>query len=302
MTQAALQFVLLCSTCLGASGQAPVSAAEHSGTRPCRLLNNSFDPAKPVKIGDLFRAYETQVQLVRTLHLIGTMRGRGGPTHKAPARPVELGAIIDVSPPNLLRLTGVVPYRGNRAVELTSDGERFGLLIPEDRRNVFLTGPVDSAARSDKAQENLRPRPFLESLRWEPGTAGAQPLLEPTGRSTTRTLVVDVAPTEDTPTKRIDVVFDLEKGVVDSLTSLDRTGAVLLTTHYSDWRTASSGPTPECYARRIVLVEAKQDYQVEFRVLDLALNGPIEKSKFRVTAPRGIPVEHINLFGEKIAE
>ena len=304
MGQAVLRLLLLYSAFSCALGQTTNLAAASSRTTPCSLLGLSAETKKQVTSADLFRAYDAQVRFIRTLHLVALMRGRGEADHKARVRPLELGAIIDLSSPNLLHITGVAPYKGNREVELTSDGERFGLLIPEDGRKVFLIGPVDSVAVSEKPEENLRPRSFLESLRWQHGAPGIEAIGEQNDSLGTRTLTVDVAPTEVTPTKRIDVAFDLEKGVVNSLTSYDSGGKKLLTTFYSDWRTAtvSTGKVPpECYARRIVMVEPQQDYQLEFKVLDLTFNEPIAKSNFRVTPPRGVPVESVGLFGDRKA-
>jgi len=302
MTRAALFSMVFCSASMCALGQTPSRPADHSGTRPCTLLNPSSDPAQAFTNADLFRAYDTQVHLVRSLHIIGTMRGIGGPAHKTPAKPVELGAIVDLVKPNLLHITGVAPYQGSREVELASDGEQFGLLVPEDGKKVFLTGPVDAPARSAREQENLRPRPFIEAMRWEAGTPRAEAASESLQDSHTRTLTVDVAPTEDTPTRRVDVAFDLASRVVDSLTAYDSSGALLLKTLYSDWRTAtdpSSGLPAECYPRHIVLVEVQQNYQVDIRVNDLTLNAAIPRSYFRVVLPRGIPIEHVDLAGAR---
>ena len=64
----------------------------------------------------------------------------------------EFGAIVDLMQPNLIHITGVVPYEGNRVVDLTSDGHQFGLLIPEDGKKVFLTGPIDASPQSKNAR------------------------------------------------------------------------------------------------------------------------------------------------------
>jgi hypothetical protein len=296
--QAVLVSIVVCSVCARPQDH----PANSPGTRPCILLSPASGISQDVSDADLFRAYDNQVQLVRSLHIIGAMRGIGGATHKVPGKPLELAAIIDLVKPNLLHITGVVPYQGNRAVELASDGQQFGLLVPEDGKKVFLTGPVDAPARSEKAQENLRPRPFIEAMRWEAGTPRPQASPQSSPASNTRTLIVDVAPTEETPTRRVEVDFDLAARVVDSLTAYDSSGRFLLKTLYSDWRTATdpaSGAPTECYPRHIVLVEAQQDYKVDLQVNDLTLNAVIPRSSFRVVLPRGIPIQHLDLTGAK---
>ena len=186
---------------------------------------------------DLFQAYSTQVRLVRSLHMIASMKGTAGDEYEIGSAPLELAAIIDLVQPNLIHITGIVPYEGSRVVELTSDGHQFGLLVPEGDEKVFLTGPIDAPPQSENARENLRPRPFIEALHWEEGTMRAATGTEPTSAPDTRTLTVDVAATENTPTRKVDVVFDLTKGVVKTLTAYDNTGAPIFVASYEDWKT-----------------------------------------------------------------
>ena len=215
-------------------------------------------------------------------------RGRGN-------EKLELAAIVDLVQPNLIRITGMVPYQGSRAVELTSDGRQFGLLIPEGGKKVFLTGPIDAPPQSENARENLRPRPFIEVLRWDEGTLRTATGADPLNASDTRTLTVDIASTESTPSRKVDVVFDLAKGVVNTLTAYDNSGTPIFEARYGDWRTATD-PSSEvavgCFARHIVLVELQQDYQVDLRITDLTLNPEIPKSYFHPSPPHGIPIKH----------
>jgi hypothetical protein len=290
--------ILLWSACL--FGQTSPAAGNLSSVSLCSLLNRSPDTRQAIDTDELFRAYSAQVHLVRSLHLISSMKGKAGAEYNAGSGTLELAAIVDLVEPNLIRITGEVPYQGSRAVELTSDGRQFGLLIPEGGKKVFLTGPIDAPPQSESARENLRPRPFIEALRWDEGTLRTPAGAEPADVSNTRTLTVDVASTEETPSRKVDVVFDLNKGVVKTLTTYDNTGAPIFEARYEDWRTASdpsSGVAVGCFARHIVLVELQQDYQVDLRITDLALNPAIPKSYFHPSPPHGVPIKHLNMAG-----
>ena len=237
--------------------------------------------------------------------MISSMRGTAGIEYNAGREKLELAAIVDLVQPNLIRITGVVPYQGSRAVELTSDGHQFGLLIPEGGNKVFLTGPIDAPPQSENVRENLRPRPFIEALRWDEGTPRAATGAEPADASDTRTLTVDVASTENTPSRKLDVIFDLAKGVVNTLTAYDNTGGPIFEASYGDWQTAtdpSSGVAVECFARHIVLVELQQNYQVDIRITDLTLNPVIPKSYFHPSPPHGIPIKHLNMAGSRSSQ
>jgi hypothetical protein len=237
--------------------------------------------------------------------MIGSMKGTAGIEYEAGSEPLALAAIVDLMQPNLIHITGVVPYEGNRVVDLTSDGHQFGLLIPEDGKKVFLTGPIDASPQSKNARENLRPRPFIEALRWEQGALRAATGAEPVNPSNTRTLTVDVASTENTPTRKVDVVFDLTKGVVDTLTAYDNTGIPIFEARYGDWRTETD-PTPgvaaECFARHIILVELQQDYQVDIRITGLILNPPIPKSYFHSSPSHGVEIIHLDMAGGRSSQ
>jgi hypothetical protein len=298
MKNSAVPVILLWSAFL--FGQASPTAGNGSGVLPCSLLNRSPNVREAVDTGDLFRAYSAQVHLVRSLHMISSMRGIAGNEYRTGGETLALAAIVDLVQPNLIRITGVVPYQGSRAVELTSDGHQFGLLIPEGVNKVFLTGPIDAPPQSKNARENLRPRPFIEALRWEEGTLRTLTGAEPADASDTRTLTVDVASTENTPSRKVDVVFDLNKGVINTLTAYDNSGAAIFEARYGDWRIAtdpSSGVAVGCFARHIVLVEFQQDYQVDLRITDLTLNPAIPKSYFHPSPPHGIPIKHLDMAG-----
>jgi hypothetical protein len=301
MRRAVFLWMALCSTSVCLFGQAASGAVDRSGTRPCSLFHPSSDTAEAVTAADLFRAYDSQVRLVRTLHMVGSLSG----TAYGVARdPLTLAAIIDLVQPDLIRIRGIVQYGGSRAVELTSDGHQFGLLIPEGNGKVFLAGPIDAPPNSTNPKENLRPRPFIEALRWEEGTPRAETSADPAA-SGNRVLTIDVAPTEITPSRKVDVVFDLASGVVSSLTAYDSSGARIFEARYSDWRTAtdpSSGVPIECFARHIVLDDLQQDYQVDLRISDLTLNATIPKSYFRPAPPRGVPIKHLDMAGGRRVE
>src|ERR1017187_6222245 len=108
MKTGALSLMLLWST--GLFGQASSAAGTSSGLRPCSWLTRPANATKAIDAEDLFQAYSTQVRLVRSLHMIASMKGTAGIEYETGSEPLALAAIVDLMQPNLIRITGVVPY------------------------------------------------------------------------------------------------------------------------------------------------------------------------------------------------
>ena len=229
------------------------------------------------------------------------MRGQAGAAYDPIGVDRSLAAIIEIAQPDLIRITGVMPYQGNRVIELTSDGHQFGLLTPESGRTIFLTGPIDAPPQSKNPYENLRPRPFVEALLWQAGTPQASSRPEAAEENGMRTLTIAVA-AQNSPTRTMDIAFNMAKGVVNSFTAYDKTGKPIFEAQYSDWRPVSilgSDVPGGCLARHIVLEERQRDYRLDLRISSLELNADIPRSSFHPSPPRGIPVKRLTLTGDE---
>jgi outer membrane lipoprotein-sorting protein len=298
-------FVLLSilSCCTGSTrlvGQAaPTPAIASPEQSSCSLFNPLPKQTNANDSAVLLAAYNSQVHLIRSLHVAALVRGKSGKEYGIGDQSRELPAIIDLLKPNLLRMTGALSPTSSRGFEMTSDGIEFRLLVPEEGKKTFLVGPVDAPPHSQHPRENLRPQPLIDALSWEEAALRATAKSGP-GRGTgTQTLEVDLPPDRSGPiTGRID--FDLRGGVVDSLSTYDSSGRLVSELTYRDWRMMSVYPdgTPTgCFPRRIHLVRRDGDYEIELHITEIALNPQIPMSKFRSSPPRGIPIVHVDLLG-----
>ena len=298
-----IQRVALCLTfllhCSVSFAQAQSSAGGRAGERPCSLLQGTASQRKAPTPADLLRAYNAQVHLFRSIHMVGTMRGSSTVGSAGKVKQRELAAIIDLMQPDMLRINGIVPYAGNRIVDLTSDGKDFGLLVPgEGDKKRFFFGPVDAPARAENPWENMRPGPFLLALRWEEGAIQTQARQQPGElKPAVATLDIDIPGHRRAMPSSVRAWFDLDQGVVNRLTVYDASDAPIFETYYSDWRTrtAPSGDgSDECYPRQIQIVDKRLRFEVEIHINEVTLNMDMPRSIFRLMQPRGVPMTRLD--------
>ena len=177
---------------------------------------------------------------------------------------------------------------------MTSDGREFSLLVPEDEKKVFLTGPADAPAKSKVPRENLRPQPFLDALRWQEGRLRVGS--ERSGNAGTRVMEIELPPSRS-GARTAKVEFDLLSGVVNSLAAYGEAGQLIYEAQYRQWeemKTASEKGAGGCFPRGIHLVRPDDDYELNLRITQVSLNPDVPLSTFRPSPPRGIPVVRLD--------
>jgi hypothetical protein len=293
MKNVAFLSILICICCLhlvAQSGPAPLSSNHEP--RFCSLLDPQSDQAHDVDDVKLLNTYNRQTHLIRSLHLIAMVRGKAGKEFGIGVHTQELPAVIDFVQPNLVHVTGVVPFSGSRVFEMASDGRELRLLVPIDGKKTFLVGPIDAPAQSQNARENLRPQPLINALRWQEGKLGAGSRWQGARNSGIRELTVDL-PLGLTGAHTAKIDFDLLHGQVNSVATYDSAGELISKATYSNWQEVAaspSSPSQGCLPRRIDFVEAKQNYEFTLRVSQTVLNSEIPRFHFHPSPPRGIPV------------
>ena len=279
--------LLILSGCLG--GTRLAAQAQPS----CPLFDTT-----PKQIADavLLDAYNAQVHRIRSLYASAMVSGQTRKDQVAGKHAEELPGIIDMVKPDLVRIRGVLRLNSSRGFEMTSDGHEFSLLVPEDNKKVFLVGPSDAPAKSKIPRENLRPQPFLDALRWQEGKLRAAP---GAASPETRTLEIELPPTRN-GARTAKVEFDLRGGVVNSLAAYSDAGQLIYEARYRDWKelkTASEKGPEGCFPRDIHLTRPEDDYELNLRITQIALNPDIPMSTFRPSPPHGIPVMHVDMQG-----
>ncbi|MGA2252435.1 hypothetical protein [Terracidiphilus sp.] len=295
--------ILICMGCLRLIAQAGVSPLDPSHQpRFCSLLNPRSNPAGRVDDSALINAYNLQAHLIRSLRLIAVVRGKAGKEYGVGERPRELPAVIDFVQPDLVHVTGGVPFLGSREFEMASDGHEFRLLVPQNGKKTFLVGPIDAPVKSQNARDDLRPEPLINALHWQEGRLIAGARLQGVHDANLRELKVDLLYSK-APGRTAKIEFDLLHGQVDSVETYDAAGQLVSKTSYSDWQEAAnsaSSPSQGCLPHRIEFLQPKQDYEVTLRVSHIALNPEIPRANFHPAPPRGIPVVHLDKSGRAI--
>src|SRR5580704_4888125 len=94
MKTTAFPLMVLWAGCL--FGQASSASRMSSGLHSCSLLNRPPNTTGAVNADELFQAYSTHAQLVRSLHIIASLKGTAGPDYEIGDGPLELAAIVDL--------------------------------------------------------------------------------------------------------------------------------------------------------------------------------------------------------------
>ena len=153
--------------------------------------------------------------------------------------------------------------------------------------------------RTQNPRENLRPQPLIDALRWQLATARNVAHTKPVASSNFESVEVDLPPTRTGPTTA-KIEFDLQSGVVASVSTYDSSGHLLSEVSYREWKpmmTYPAGTSIGCFPRRIHLLQHAGDFDLTIRVTDIALNPDISKSIFKPSPPKGIPVVQVDMSG-----
>jgi hypothetical protein len=245
----------------------------------------------------LLASYNAQSRLVHSLKTTAQVHIIRGPKFgKSAGKSKLMGAIMDFQQPAWLRATGVAPPAGVRLFDMASDGREFRLLAPDHDRITLFVGPAWSQPDFAAGNLNLRPQEFLDALRWGEGKLTLAQVPPGAAEKGVETLEIDLPPRGG---KNVTgkVRFDLAKGTVSSLTIYNSEGGLISDVHYADWRLMSqqSGQSDEgCFPRRVQVIHAAEDFQIDIRFLEMTLNPPLDRARFRISVPRGVPTVHVS--------
>jgi hypothetical protein len=282
-----------------AQNQAP--RATTPAVAECRL----FDPLT-ITDGDeasrqnlrerLLASYNAQSRLVRSLKTTAQVHIIRGPKFgKSAGKSKMMGAIMDFQQPAWLRATGVAPPSGTKLFDMASDAREFRLLARDHNKMTLFVGPAWSHPDFAAGSLNLRPQEFLDALRWGEGKLTLAQLPPGEAEKGVESLKIELPPRGGKNVSG-ELRFDLAKGTVSSLTIYNADGGLISDIHYADWRLMSqqSGQTDEgCFPRRVQVIHAAEDFQIDIRMLEMTLNPVIDRARFRISVPRGVPTVHV---------
>lgn len=248
---------------------------------------------RPPADAELLASYNSRAGLVQSLEVSMMVRGKSGSQfgkRTQDARPAP--TMLSFSAPDLLRMTGAIPFSARRSFDFASDGRQFRLLVPDGKRMRFYVGAVDAPAESTNPKENLRPQPIIDALYWTRGTLDPSTRNARNREGASRTIRLNLA-LGRSKVKAADVEFNTLSGSVTTITHRDAAERVVSEVYYSDWQGQPSGDNATesvCFPRRIVVIEPSQHLELEMKILSLSVNPLIPRSKFELIPPKGIPI------------
>jgi hypothetical protein len=259
-------------------------------------LGEARDTSSPTGGDDLpvqlLSVYNGEAHLIRSLKATAEVHVVRGPKFGASAgKSRTIGSFMEFEQPAWLRVTGVVPLAGSKVFDMSSDGREFHLLAPDHNKLTFFVGPVEAKPDFTAGNLNLRPQEFLDALQWGEGKLSAVPQKNPQSAERNETVDIDLPPRGgEAVTGKLK--FDLRKGTISSLEISTSSGEVASEIHYADWRPMQKAPgqTAEgCFPRHVQVVHPSEDFQIDIRFLEITLNPRIDRNRFYIGAPRGVP-------------
>ncbi len=214
----------------------------------------------------------------------------------------EVKAFLLAARPAEIRMIGQVPVVGKTIFDMASDGETFELSIPP--RGKFVEGPVAFERASNKPIENLRPQHMFEALLWPEVRKEETVLFEEANDETGRYYVLTVLRGGYKTEIWRKIWFDRSDLNVSRFESYGPKGAMLSDVHYSDWQpvtgeaaATSSAPNSTAgleYPRKIQIDRARDEYRLDMSVSKVTLNETLEAERFKLQAPAGVEVVHLD--------
>ncbi len=218
----------------------------------------------------------------------------------------EVKAFLLAARPADIRMIGQVPVVGKTIFDMASDGENFELSIPP--RSKFVEGPVAFERASSKPIENLRPQHMFEALLWPEVRKEEAVLFEEANDETGRYYVLTVLRGGYKTEIWRKIWFDRADLNVVRFESYGPKGALLSDVHYGDWQTvtadasatasASNSSSTLEYPRKIQIDRTRDEYRLDMAVSKVALNENLEAERFKLQAPAGVEVVHLDENGE----
>ncbi len=273
-------------------------AANTGGPAFCKLFkpvaaNTQVDTDLAETLVGVYNAQARKIQSLKTVAEVRVFRGPKFGALEGKSKPV--GAYMDYAQPSWLRVIGVVPVSGTRIFDMASDDRDFHLLAADGAKMKFYVGPNDLPADFRAGNLGLRPQEFLDALRWVEGRSSVSARERATRTGTTVTVNIDLPPRAGKPISG-SLQFDVAAGTVSSLKLFNADGSILSEIHYSDWRVMARAPSEAgdgCFPWKIQVLHPVEDFEIDLRILEVTLNPKLDRSRFHIGAPRGVPTIHV---------
>jgi len=193
----------------------------------------------------------------------------------------EVRGFILAQKPAHIRMIGQAPVVAKNVFDMTSDGETFRIFIPS--KNKFIVGPTSLERAAKKPIENLRPQHVLDAIFWPELTAGRTVLFEEFDAEPARYYILTQLRGTSLPEIARKIWFDRADLSIARMQIYGPGGKLVSDIRYADWQ-----PVDDVrYPRQIWLARPHDDYRLEVRITQLALNEAIAADRFHLEQPPG---------------
>jgi len=206
----------------------------------------------------------------------------------------EVSGFILAQRPMSIRVIGQAPIVGKSIFDMESDGETFHIFIPS--KNQFVVGEANLERPSTKPIENLRPQHLIDAIFWQAIPETDPVLFEEANEATASYYVLTAVRQSRTGDTHLEGAagpadweiarktwFDRADLNIARIEAYDSAGKLSSDIRYTGWDTF--GTTR--YARQILLSRPSNDYQLQLRIIKLAVNEPIAAERFELNQPPG---------------
>lgn len=220
----------------------------------------------------------------------------------------KVNGFILAQRPADIRVIGQDPVFSKNIFDMTSDGKTFHIYIPS--KNKFITGPSTFEGAAEKPIENLRPQHLLDALFWPQIPSGESVLFREDDEASGRFYVLTMLRGGSTTEIERELWFDRADLNLSHIQIFDPNGLLLSDIHLADWQPVESGASPAgvstqspasaagiTYPRQISVRRPHDDYQLEIKVMKLALNEPLSADRFRLVQPAGTDLVEVGKAG-----
>jgi outer membrane lipoprotein-sorting protein len=246
-------------------------------------------PALEATADQLIAQYNQQARAVRSLNAGVEMTPVAGSSYSGVIEQYhDVRGFILAQKPAHVRVIGQAPLVGKNVFDMVSDGETFRIFIPS--KNKFIVGPADFERPAKKPIENLRPQHLLDVLFWPELPAGKPVLFEESNADPARYYVLTLLRGSSALEIARKIWFDRSDLSIARVQLYAPGGRLVSEIRYADWQPIAGVR----YPRHIWLARPHDDYQLEMRITQLALNEDIAASRFQLEQPPGTELVRVD--------
>ena len=261
---------------------------------------------------ELLGRYNSYARSVKSVDAVVELKATSGTRYSGVIEEYhEVKAFLLAARPWNIRVIGQVPVVGKTVFDMASDAQNFEVYIPS--KDQFMVGSVAVGRAGNKPIENLRPQHLIEALLWSDVRKEEAVLFEEYNDDAARYYILTVLRGGYQSEILRKIWFDRSDLHIARLQGYGPKGLLLSDIRYSDWQpitpapavVASSAPVPvqtttsnngapNDFPRTIRIDRPHDEYRLDLTVDKVSLNDSIDPARFKLDAPQGAEIVHVD--------